>query len=67
MSSFGEGISTLTSAIFASGVHPPLVGSSRPSASTTPLPPSSQVFQPSTPSNVVDPSIGVVTGIPLLM
>ena len=36
----------------------------RPSASIAPLSPSAQVVQPSTPSNVVGQSSGVVTWIP---
>ena len=64
MSSFGEGISTPTSAILAGGVLPPPVGAPRPSASTAPLSPSSRVVQPSAPSIVVDSFSGVVTGIP---
>ena len=64
MYSSGEGISTPTSAILDGGVPPPSIGTSRPSASTAPLSPSSRVVQPSAPSNVVDMASGVVTSIP---
>ena len=63
MSSYGEGIYTPTSSILDGGVPPPLIGTLIPSESTTPLSPSSQVDQPLTPSNVVDPFSGVVTSI----
>ena len=63
MSILGEGIFTPTSTILVGGVPPPPVGAPRPSASTAPFSPSSRVVQPSTPSNVVDISSGVVTGI----
>ena len=64
MSRSGEGMSTPTSAILASGVSPPPVSAPKPSASIAPLSPSARVVQPSTPSNVVDPSSGMVTRIP---
>ena len=57
-------MSTPTSGMLVGGVPPPLVGTPRPSASTAPLSPSSWVVQPSTSSNVVGLSSGVVTGIP---
>ena len=61
---FGEGIPTPTLATMAGGFLPPPVGASRPSTSIEPLSPSSRVVQPSAPSNVVDPSSGVVIRIP---
>ena len=64
MANSREGISIPTSAMLVGGVPPPLVGTPRPSASTTPLSLSSQVVEPPDPSHAADPSSGVVTGIP---
>ena len=64
MSSVGESPSTLISTILAEGVPPPLVGTPRKNIPATPLTPSSRVVQPSTSTNVVGTSCGVVTRIP---
>ena len=65
MSSSGEGISTPTLAILACGDPPPPIGDFGRSASTAPLSPMCRVVQPSSPSNVIYLSSGVVTGIPI--
>ena len=64
MSSAEEGMSTPTSAMMVSRVSPPSVSAPRRSAFVALLLTSALVFNPSTPSNIIGKSSGVVTRIP---
>ena len=57
-------MSTPTSSMMDGEVSPPPMSTPRPSASTAPLSLSARVVNPSTPSNVIGYSSGVVTRIP---